>query len=251
MNNPTFFLPEGSLTEQKNKGRARAKLAVFVVLAIHGIGLLALLMQGCKKEPEPGQPSAEQAATNAAPAFSEPTNAPAAGTNVAMANPPPAVETPAVPATPPPSTEYKVLKGDNFSSIAAKLRVPLKALVDANPGVDPLKLQIGQTIHVPAGSAATPGPGSGTTAAAPSEDTSGGQVYTVKSGDTLIKIASDHKVSVKALRSANNLTTDKIKVGQKLKIPVKAAAPVSPTTASADTSAAPATSSSPTAPAGR
>jgi LysM repeat protein len=45
----------------------------------------------------------------------------------------------------------------------------------------------------------------------------------VKSGDTLIKIASDHKTTVRALRTANNLRTDSIKVGQKLKIPVKMA----------------------------
>ena len=36
----------------KNKGRARVKIAVFFVLAIHGVGLLALLMQGCKGEKE-------------------------------------------------------------------------------------------------------------------------------------------------------------------------------------------------------
>ncbi len=249
MNNHSLLLPQGSLVEQKNKGRARAKLAVFVVLAIHGIGLFALLMQGCKKEPEAVQAPAEQAATNAAPAFSEPTNAPPAVTNAAVSSPStPAAETPgptAVPVAPATSTEYKVLKGDNFSTIAAKLHVSLKALIDANPGVDPLKLKIGQTIHVPSVSAAVQGSTSAGGSAVATEDTSAGQVYTVKSGDTLIKIASEHKVTVKALRSANNLTTDKIKVGQKLKIPLKATAPVSAATAAADTSAAPATSSSP------
>jgi LysM repeat protein len=35
-------------------------------------------------------------------------------------------------------------------------------------------------------------------------------------------------VTVKSLRSENNLTTDKIKVGQKLKIPAKASAPAAP-----------------------
>ena len=247
MNNQNFLLSQGSLVEQKNKGRARAKLAVFVVLAIHGIGLLALLMQGCKREAEPGQQAPEPAATNAAPAFSEPTNAPPAAPSAAVPNPAPTVETTATPVAPTTSSEYKILKGDNFSTIALKLHVPLKALVDANPGVDPLKLKIGQTIHVPAVSAPSSGSPSGGAAAPVNEDTSGGQVYTVKSGDTLIKIATDHKVTVKLLRSANNLTTDKIKVGQKLKIPAKAAA-VSPV----DTSAASAATSSPAAtPSGR
>ena len=73
--------------------------------------------------------------------------------------------------------------------------------------------------------------------------------YTVKSGDTLIKIAADHKTTVKALRSANNLTTDKIKVGQKLKIPAKASVPAATSTppAPAETAPAAATTSAPPA----
>jgi peptidoglycan endopeptidase LytE len=46
----------------------------------------------------------------------------------------------------------------------------------------------------------------------------------VKSGDSLTKIASQFGVSVKALRSFNNLKTDKIVVGQKLKVPAKSSA---------------------------
>jgi hypothetical protein len=46
--NESPLIPQGSFLEQKNKGRARVKIAVFVVLAIHGVGLMALLMQGCK-----------------------------------------------------------------------------------------------------------------------------------------------------------------------------------------------------------
>jgi len=53
----------------------------------------------------------------------------------------------------------------------------------------------------------------------------GEQTYKVKSGDTLTKIATDHGVTVRALRTANNLTTDKIVVGQELKIPAKSAEP--------------------------
>ena len=48
--------------------------------------------------------------------------------------------------------------------------------------------------------------------------------YKVKSGDNLMKIASAYGVTVKQLRSANNLKTDQIKVGQTLKIPAKTAA---------------------------
>ena len=48
----------------------------------------------------------------------------------------------------------------------------------------------------------------------------------MKSGDNLTKIAGHLGTTVKALRAANGLKTDSIKVGQKLKIPAKASAPV-------------------------
>lgn len=50
------------------------------------------------------------------------------------------------------------------------------------------------------------------------EDESG-ENYTVKSGDSLGKIASKHKISTETLKKANQLTSDTIFAGQKLKIP--------------------------------
>lgn len=43
--------------------------------------------------------------------------------------------------------------------------------------------------------------------------------YTVKSGDSLWKIARDHQTTVSALREANQLTSDRLNIGQKLTIP--------------------------------
>jgi len=221
MNNPSPLVPQGSLQEQKNQGRARVKIAVFVVLAVHGIGLLALLMQGCKKEPEPTGAPPDQAATNVAPPFVEPTNMPVADTNVpapAVAPPPTAPEQ----AAPPAVTDYKIVAGDTFSTIARKFHVTTAALMNANPGLEPTKLQIGQSIKIPPPAPAAAATGG--TASPVADVAAGEQMYVVKSGDTLSKIATDHGTTVRALRSANNLTTDRIKVGQKLKIPVKAAA---------------------------
>lgn len=46
-----------------------------------------------------------------------------------------------------------------------------------------------------------------------------GKTYKVQSGDSLGKIAQTHKVSVQALRDANQLANDRIIIGQTLKIP--------------------------------
>lgn len=236
MNNPNEPIQNSSILERKNQGRARVRLAVFVVLSIHVVGLMALLMQGCKRE-EPAQP---QETTNAPPVF-EPTNAPAAQTNLPTVTPPvaPPVTEPAV--TPPAATgmtEYTIVKGDTFYSIGKKFGVGFKAIEAANPGVDPTKLQPGQKIKVPpAASATAAGAAQENAAAAPAV---GGSDYVVKSGDTLTKIAAHFGVTVNALRSANNLTTDRIKVGQKLKLPAKATTPAA-TTPAAPVEPAPAT----------
>ena len=47
--------------------------------------------------------------------------------------------------------------------------------------------------------------------------------YTVKSGDTLTKIARDYKVTIKQLQQANGIKGSNIKVGQKLILPVASA----------------------------
>ncbi len=95
-----------------------------------------------------------------------------------------------------------------------------------NPGVVPTKLKIGQKLVLPAGGSVS----SDSTAPAVAGGSAGGVTYTVKSGDTLTKIAKKNGTTVKAIEAANGLSTTKIKVGQKLKIPSKgeaaAAAPV-------------------------
>lgn len=230
MNNQSPLVPQGSMLEQttKNKGRARVKIAVFFVLAIHGVGLLALLMQGCKNDKETASNQTEQ--TNSAPIVEQPatfqptnpvvtTETPAPVTPVVVANP---ATPPATPENPGVATDYAVAKGDTFSSIAKSKKVTVSALTTANPGVEATKLQIGQKLHIPPPSAPTVA-NAASNAAAAADPNTGEPLYTVKSGDTLIKIASEHKTSVRAIRTANNLRTDSIKVGQKLKIPMKMA----------------------------
>jgi LysM repeat protein len=226
MNNPNPFLPQGSFFEQKNKARKRVKIAVFCSISFSVVALMALLIQGCRK---PNDTADNTADTNATPEL--PTNPPDVGSNATAMTPPPDTNPPPapMPAPPPvppaPTTEdYTVIKGDTFATIATKSGVTTKAIMDANPGVDPRKLKIGQKLHIPAGASA---PAAATATSAPSAadaNTSGGeQTYKVKSGDTLTSIAKHFHVTIKAIESANNLTTTSIKVGKVLKIPGSAA----------------------------
>jgi len=48
------------------------------------------------------------------------------------------------------ATTYNIQSGDNFAKIASAKGISLQALLDANPGVDPRRLQIGQAINIPA-----------------------------------------------------------------------------------------------------
>src|SRR3954471_22186907 len=100
MNNQSPLLPQGSLLEQKtkNKGRARVKIAVFFVLAIHGVGLLALLMQGCHQEKgtasnqgDPTNTVAQQEFQPTTPVTTTDTNLPAAAATSSTT--PPVVQT--------------------------------------------------------------------------------------------------------------------------------------------------------------
>jgi LysM repeat protein len=228
-----------STAAQPRPARSRIKLAVFSVLGLNVIFCLILLLTpGCKRElppePQPEQPPIADTNldllmdTNVVVA--DPWARPgAAATNVvAQPQPQPQPQPPVAfppfgePAPQPvagPST-YKIQSGDTFDAIARRHGTTASAIAAANPGVDPRRLKIGSTINLPAPSAAAP--------TAPTAAVSGENIYVVKSGDTLSRIATQQGTTVKAIKQLNGLTTDRITVGQKLKIPAKAPAPVAP-----------------------
>jgi len=241
MSNPNPFVPKGSLLEQQSKRRSNLKIGVSCALAVGIIGLLAMLIQGCKRDTSGDNsttPPSDQD-TNV-PAIQTDTNTPPiADTNEppvtpVVSNPPPTM--PVVPqpqATLPPQadnttapegsgSEYIVVAGDTLGKITKKNGVSLKALEAANPDVNPKHLKVKQKLIIPAGGSAPAGITSASAPDATGADTSSATTYTVKSGDTLHKIAKHFGTSVKAIEAENNLSTTKIKVGQKLKIPAKA-----------------------------
>jgi LysM repeat protein len=218
MNNPNPFVPKGSLLEQQSNRRSRMKLGVFCVLAVGVAGLMAMLIQGCKRETETADNTMGDTNTPAVD-----TNASAMDTNASAVMAPVTNLQPPVVAPPiqTSGTEYVVVKGDSLAKIAKKFGVKVKAVEDANPGVIPTKLKVGQKLSIPAGTGAGMSPA--TSAVDSIGAGTGGDIYIVKSGDTLTKIAKSHGTTVKAIETENNLATTHITVGQKLKVSERAA----------------------------
>jgi LysM repeat protein len=143
--------------------------------------------------------------------------------------------------------EYVIVRGDTLAVIAHKNNLALKALEEANPNVNPKKLQIGQKLQIPAGTASvaatsTPGAASSViTDTAPAD----GSSYVVKSGDTLMKIAKNHGTSFKKIMAMNDLKSTSIRAGQKLKLPAPKASTAEPAAAPATAPASASTTTSP------
>jgi LysM repeat protein len=231
-----------------------------MVLAVHIVALtIFFLSPGCQSNPKPttpapvagagSDPSVPQnwsnqtsdvypvpqdtgdtffGATPAERARSTPTRPTSVSPSVATG--PINVSGPVAPAT----IEYVVQRGDSLWAIARKFNVSQQELQNANPGLG-ANLQVGQSIQVPrsgsapasVASAAQPAPVTAAAAAPAGPSTT----YTVKSGDSLSRIASRHNTTVAAIRAANGLKSDLIQVGQSLIIPgsgaVSAATPSS------------------------
>jgi LysM repeat protein len=229
--------------EQQSKRRSRLKFAVFCVLAVSITGLTAMLIQGCKREQSETDNSSAPTDTNET-ALSTNLPSPVEASNPPV-QPPSAVVTPPAPAvTESAGTEYVVVKGDSLWKIGKKNGVTTKAIEAANPGIDPAKLKVGQKLSIPGASGAADA-SAGMTGSSGAD--SGQEIYIVKSGDTLSKIAKRNGVTVKAVESENGLSTTRIKVGEKLKIPSKAeAAPAAaPVPAAAPAAAPPAADTAP------
>ncbi len=128
-------------------------------------------------------------------------------------------------------TEHVIRRGDMIGDLARKYGVTQKAIFEANPQVNPRNLRIDEKLIIPAPAPVSPAVAGGSVAA--SAGPGAGEVYVVKPGDTLGKIAKQFGVSVKALRAENQIKGDRIVPKQKLKIPARS----TPTAASASRSA--------------
>jgi LysM repeat protein len=249
------LVPQGSF-EAQARGKSRVKLAFYTIVVVHVLAIAGFLIIGCKREDKDAGLNAATA-TNETPVFgSDPS---VVAPTLANTNPPVAVATSPVPAnvglgtsttvppavvtSPPPPVvtdlvpaaeiEHTIVKNDTFGTLATKYGVSVKAIQAANPNVSPNSLKIGSKVKIPAKTATMARTSNGTAAASDAGDS-----YTVKSGDTLSKIASSHRTTIRELQKLNNLPTTQIKVGQKLKMPPKPV--ISPGAAASSGTAVPA-----------
>lgn len=139
-------------------------------------------------------------------------------------------------------TEYVVKNGDFLAGIAAKVHVALTDLLSANNLTPKSLILPGDKLVVPAGSAApVNAPSAGPVA--------GSLVYTVKSGDFLLGIATSYKVTLADLLAVNKITIQSLILpGRSLVLPANAVAPqaasaVVPAATAAPTTTAPTVSS--------
>ncbi|MFD1607131.1 LysM peptidoglycan-binding domain-containing protein [Oceanobacillus luteolus] len=112
---------------------------------------------------------------------------------------------------------YTVKAGDTLSGIASRHNISLQNLMKWN--------DLDTTLIFPGNVFVVSDPGTGKSSSSSSKSSSSNKqqvssatVYTVKSGDTLSRIASTHSVTVSNLKQWNNLKSDLILIGQKLNI---------------------------------
>lgn len=120
---------------------------------------------------------------------------------------------------------HEVQPGETFYGVARKYQVSPADLRAANPGVDPEKLRSGTTLWIPAASASatsTPStpPAAARTAEAPKPPARpAARTHKVVRGDTLFGIARKYGVTPAAIRAANRMEDDNVKLDQTLVIP--------------------------------
>lgn len=189
-----------------------------------------------------GMPASVAAVSDSGPLTGGPATAGAAAAVPSAGGPAPAASSaparpaaPTAPAMPVPSgRSYTIRAGDTLEAIARRELGDgqrWKAIVDANPGLDPKNLKIGRTITLPeGGGAAAAAGGAPGKPAASATDAPGASTYTVQKGDTLFGIArkvygSGSEAEIRRIVEANKGQLQSkdtpLKPGMKLAIPAK------------------------------
>lgn len=109
---------------------------------------------------------------------------------------------------------YRVRSGDTISGIARRWHITSRSIITANR-LRSDRLRVGQRLILTVPNVAR----SPIYASSSSSQKGGHVIYTVKSGDTLGRIASKYGVTTAALRMTNRIRGNVIRTGQRLRIP--------------------------------
>jgi len=218
------------MERQTARRRSKLRTVVLCVLVFDILMLGGWLIEGCKHRHEGVTNSEVAAQINSAPMSATNTAVlparPATNwSNTSQPLSPQSTATvgltkPKVPISAGTSRDYRVTRGDTLARIAQRNGVSQKVLAKANPGVETARLRVGQVLRIPGGSQVAVAAKRMTSAATPNAQPPGGDsLYTVKSGDTLTKVAQGHGTTISALRALNELKSDELIVGRTLKLP--------------------------------
>jgi LysM repeat protein len=126
------------------------------------------------------------------------------------------------------STVYVIKKGDVLSRVAYKSGISTKELAEFNNLATPDAIRVGQKILIPAHGKSINGSSAAKTVSAPKAPSAskpkmvtaaaggGSPKYTVQKGDSLSVIAWRYGTTVSSIRAANQLSSDRIQVGDEL-----------------------------------
>jgi LysM repeat protein len=185
MSNP-FGLPRLLLAEREARRRQRFRLGVYTALIAATVLLMGMLIQGCRSQRQSSL--AETVAEK--PARIGNNNAVNMPTNL--------------PPVPEPASEQSMetnCVSPGSASLPDNITLPAPAAASANHAI---ATRPSSPVKGPRKTAATHNPAG---------------VYVVRSGDTLVRLAQANGTTVKALKTANHLKSDRIFVGEKLKMP--------------------------------
>ncbi|MDY0343603.1 MAG: LysM peptidoglycan-binding domain-containing protein [Lentimicrobium sp.] len=108
---------------------------------------------------------------------------------------------------------------ETWYALSRRYEIPIKQLLEANPGVDTLR--IGQSIIIPELSGGTPSPVKAETPGTVTQiaDKPGYILYTVRPKETLYGIAREYKTTVDELIRLNPVLKEGLKEGQQIQVP--------------------------------
>ena len=197
-------MDKSGTAETERKQEMKTPVLVGIVVTVHGVAVGSLmLIQGCGTT-----------MTHPLPPEQETVMPPIEESIAEMDKTPSREGEPLVKSWPIKTRAYVVGKGDSLSAIAQKHGVAVAEIVALNGILKPNMIRAGQKLMIPEKGKVT-----ASTPAKVSEPIGTDNVYVVRQGDSLSVIAVAYDTTVGAIKKTNNLSSDRIDVGQKLIIP--------------------------------